>query len=448
MNCDIAAETQTIVCKFGGTSMADEASVEKVARIISQESARRYIVVSAPGKTGEYRKVTDALIDCYHEIEQTGACSKTFPEIIRRYTLLNCEISGEEFQNVLLDVKRQMEAEKNYDFCVSRGEYLSAYFFAKKIGFSFIDAAELVRFKGGVFDALNTLKLCRLRLKNVQRAVIPGFYGLDETGEIAVFSRGGSDITGSVVAQAVNASLYENWTDVDGILSADPHIVPQAHVIEQMTYSELRELAYLGASVMHSDALQPLIKSRTPLQVRNTFRPESKGTLICSCANQGGRRIVTGIAGKKDIRILFIHKIGLNAQKSVVRKVLSILEKYGVIFEHMPSSLDAVNFLIPYSSMPLKTAEKIMEEIKIEIHPDNIRVLDNFAIVSIVGKNMFQQTGVAARMLGSLAAEKINIRLLIQGCREINIIAGVDEHRYEDGIRALYKEFMEQSECS
>lgn len=435
-----------IVCKFGGTSMADEKSVEQVAKIVKANPARRYIVVSAPGKTKDCQKVTDVLIECYGEIQRTGTCNETFPEIIRRYRLLNCGISSERFNNLMSDIKLQMEKSRNYNFCISRGEYLSAYFFAEKIGYPFIDAAELVCFnRFGGFDAMRTDKCCRQRLKEVKRAVIPGFYGQDEAGAIVAFSRGGSDISGSIIAQAVNADLYENWTDVDGILSADPRIVPQARVIEKMTYSELRELAYLGASVMHSDALQPLIKAKIPLNVRNTFHPEKAGTLICSLVKDSNKQAVTGIVGKKDVRILFIHKLGLNAQKSVVRKVLSILEYHDVIFEHMPSSLDAVNFLIPYSSMSSELAEKIIEEIKAEIHPDNIKVLDNFAIISIVGRNMYQRMGVAAKMLTALSENRINIRLLIQGCREINIIAGVDESRYEDSIKALYQAFLGDS---
>ena len=425
--------------------MANKSSVAQVAQIVKSEPARRFIVVSAPGKTDGGRKVTDVLIDCYREIAQTGSCEWTFSEVTERFRELYCCMSEAEFENLMAETKSQMELHKNYDFCVSRGEYLSAYFFAKRIGFPFLDATELIcfnRYEG--YSREQTEKQCRARLKEVECAVIPGFYGGDKTGTVATFSRGGSDISGSIVAQAVKADLYENWTDVDGILNADPRIVKEARIISRMTYTELRELSYLGASVMHPDALFPLVKARIPLNVRNTFHPDVPGTLISSCVKDGSRNAVTGIAGKKDFRILFVHKLGLNSQKSVVRKVLSILEYHEVTFEHMPSSLDAVNFLIPDSSLSPELAEQIVDEIRTTIHPDDIRVLDNLAIVSIVGRNMFHSIGVAAKMFHALAERKINIRMLIQGCREINMIAGIEESKYEEAIRVLYHTFLSE----
>lgn len=442
-DCDIESRERTIVCKFGGTSMADKDSVKKVADIVKSDPARRFIVVSAPGKTKGGKKVTDLLNDCFQEISQTGNCDRTFPEVERRFKELHENVSDSEYIRLMADVKRKMEERKNYDFCLSRGEYLSARFFAAKIGVPFIDASELIRFnRYDGYNAQKTAKLSRDRLKNVERAVIPGFYGADETGAAATFSRGGSDITGSIVAQAVKADLYENWTDVDGILDADPHIVPEAKIIDRMTYGELRELSYLGASVMHPDALAPIMKSKIPLNVRNTFAPENPGTLICSCIKDGSENPITGITGKKDFCVLLVHKIGMNSRKGFVRKILSILEYHGIVFEHMPSSLDAVNILIPYASMHADLAEEIVEEIKGAVHPDNIRLLDKLAIVSVVGRNMYQRVGIAAKMLTALADDQINIRMLLQGCREINVIAGIDEHNYERAVRILYDTFL------
>lgn len=433
-----------VVCKFGGTSMADECSVRRVEGIVRKNPARRFIVVSAPGKTPCGRKVTDVLIDCHREISETGRCDKSFPEVVERFRGLYCGMSELGFLQLMAETKREMERDGGYDFCVSRGEYLSARFFAERIGFPFIDSAELIRFGADGYDEAQTERVCRARMKSETCGVIPGFYGADERGRIVAFSRGGSDITGSILARAVRAVLYENWTDVDGILDADPRIVPDAKIIERMTYNELRELAYLGAAVMHPDALLPLVKGKIPLNVRNTFRPELPGTLICSVLGASDKRVVTGIAGKTEFRVLFIHKIGLNAQKSVVRKILSVLERHGVLFEHMPSSLDAVNILIPNACLSPERAERITEEIKESVKPDDVRILDNLAIVSIVGRNMFQAVGVAAKMLTALAERKINIRMLIQGCREINVIVGIQENRYREAVNALYDAFLRE----
>lgn len=423
--------------------MATAKSVEQVEKIIKSNDARRFIVVSAPGKTDKSRKITDALNACFEEIVSMGNCDGTFPEIEARFRETADFISGKEFQAIMSDVKAAMEQSGRRDFCLSRGEYLSALFFARRIGFEFIDATELIcfnRYEG--YDAETTQRLCRKRLKTVSRAVIPGFYGADETGAVTAFSRGGSDISGSIVAAAVKADLYENWTDVNGILNADPRIVKDADVIENMTYGELRELSYLGASIMHTDALSPLIKSKIPLNVRNTFCTENSGTMIYPSLKAADKNTVTGIIGKKDFVVLLIHKIGMNLQKSTVRKILSVLEYYGIVFEHMPSSIDAVNFLISKQYMGEDTTAAVIKEIKKEIRPDEIKIIENLAIVSVVGRNMYNGLGVAEKMCGALARNNVNIRMLIQGCREINIIAGVDESKYETAIRALYKAFF------
>lgn len=439
---------RTVVCKFGGTSMADQSSTEQVADIVKSDPARRFIVVSAPGRTQGGKKVTDLLMECDKEISETGRCDKTFPQIEERFRPLHGGISDEAFDRLMKDIKEQIESRKSRDFCISRGEYLCAYLFAAKIGFPFIDAAELIAFnRYDGYDSEKTERQCRARLKNVERAVIPGFYGADETGAVMTFSRGGSDITGSILAQIQKADLYENWTDVDGILNADPHIVPEARIIDAMTYSELRELSYLGACVMHPDALLPIVKAKIPLNVRNTFHPDQNGTLVCSNIHSTNRHTITGIAGKKDFRILWIHKIGLNTHKGFVRKVLSILEYHGIVFEHMPASLDTMNILIPYASMQPCLAKELADEIKESIHPDSIQLLDKIAIVSIVGRNMFQRVGIAAKMLTALSDNRINIRMLIQGCREINVIAGIDESNYERAVRALFDAFLAADEA-
>ncbi len=425
--------------------MADVESVGRVEKIVKSDPARKYIVVSAPGKCNGGAKVTDLLIQCFEEIKNGGNCDRTFPSVAARYRDIYDCLGSDILDKTLFSVKDAMEKSGQYDFCVSRGEYLSAYFFALKTGFGFVDAAELLRFdKYDGFNAAETDKICKKRLRETGYIVIPGFYGSDENGNIVIFSRGGSDITGSLVAAAVKADIYENWTDVDGILNADPRIVQSPEIISSMTYGELREMSYLGAAVMHPDALVPLIKTRTPLAVRNTFRPETEGTLITSCLKERSETGsgVTGIVGKKGFSVLFVHKTGMNAQKNVVRKILSVLEYYGIGFEHMPSSIDAVNFLIPKENVSEEVKAALVDEIKKSVRPDDIRMVDNFAIVSIVGRNMRSRLGVAGRMCTALAKAGVNIRMLIQGLREINIIAGVDERQYETAVRALYDEFL------
>ena len=436
----------TVVCKFGGTSLADGNNIKRVTDIILADPCRRYAVVSAPGKRfSSDTKVTDQLYACYQESTEKGNCSETFAKIRQRFLTIVKELGLDFDMNPILDqTEREIEEKKSADFTASRGEYLNARIVAAKLGWTFIDAKDIIFFdKNGAFDEQKSYPLIAERLRKVGNAVIPGFYGTDANGNIKTFSRGGSDISGSIIARAVNAELYENWTDVSGFLACDPRIVDKPEKIEVISFKELRELSYMGANVLHADAIFPVRKGDIPIKIKNTFRPEDVGTLILPSKKytpQGN--LVTGIAGKKDFTVIFLEKSMMNSEIGFARKALSVLEEEGVCFEHMPSGIDTLSLVIKSKFLKDGVLDRIITKIKEQLAPDYVRVLENIALVATVGHGMAKSVGTSARLFSALSEAGINVRMIDQGSSELNIIVGIDNDDYEKCVRAVYYEFF------
>ena len=427
--------------------MADANDLRQLKKIILEDSSRRYVVVSAPGKRSKNDvKITDALYSCYNELMETGCCEKGFSVIRERFTGIAEEL------NLTLDIKAVLDKteqeiieNKSADFTASRGEYLSAVIMADFLGFEFVDAIELVRFDSqGRLNEEYTNDKVKNRLSRTDRAVIPGFYGRDFNGKIKTFSRGGSDITGSIIARGVDADLYENWTDVNGFLVCDPRIVPEAKTIKQITYKELRELSYMGASVLHPEAIFPVIKGKIKINIKNTFKPEEPGTMIVPNEQHQLEEgcVITGIAGKKDFAVLFIEKSMMNAEVGFIRRVLSIVEHYGLCVEHLPSGIDTLSIVIESGQLKDGVLTDIVNEIRDTVSPDYVHVIENISLIATVGHGMARRQGTAATLFSALAKEGINIRMIDQGSSELNIIIGVANTDYEKCIKTIYKAFQ------
>ncbi len=436
------------VVKFGGSSLADAEHFRKVAAIVKADPARRYVVPSAPGKRfSDDIKVTDMLYTCYQMIREKKSMQEVddyYKNITERYDSiirelgLDFDLSGEyEY------IKNAMLHRPGRDFVASRGEYLSGLILAKYLGFPFIDAENVIFFKeNGSFDQEKTDRVLSAELAQFRHAVIPGFYGCSANGTVKTFSRGGSDITGSIVARAAGASLYENWTDVSGFLMTDPRIVKDPCTIETITYRELRELSYMGATVLHEDAVFPVRSAGIPINIRNTNRPEDKGTMIVSSTtNYDTERVITGIAGKKEFSVINIEKDMMNAEVGFGRKVLEILEENGISFEHLPSGIDTMSVVTATSVLEGKR-ERILQAICRTVSPDSVTIEDGLALVAVVGRGMVKAKGTAARVFDALASKGINIRMIDQGSSELNIIVGIADDEYIDAIRAIYQEFV------
>ncbi len=432
------------VCKFGGTSMANADTIKKVADVILQDGDRRFIIVSAPGKRSKADvKVTDALYACYNQQKEIGNCDESFEVIINRFDEI---IEGLEIDLDLSEelavIKQGIEGSTTADFTASRGEYLSAKVLAKMLGFEFVDTQSLIKFnERGELMLDYSLDLLRGALKDVKYAVIPGFYGSNQNGEIKTFSRGGSDITGAIIARAVCADVYENWTDVDGFLMANPTIVRDPSHIECLSYKELRELAYMGAEVLHPESIFPVREVGIPINIRNTFNPSHPGTMIVpekDLPKEG--KIITGIAGKKGFTIINIEKDMMNAEIGFGRKVLTVLEYEGVSFEHMPSGIDTMSVVIRDEYINGKM-QKLISKLQETINADNIEIHSGLSLIATVGHNMASRHGTAAKIFEALADNRINIRMIDQGSSELNIIVGVDTFDYEKAINSIYHAF-------
>ncbi|MBO5756431.1 MAG: aspartate kinase [Clostridia bacterium] len=436
------------VVKFGGSSLADAEHFRKVAAIVKADPARRYVVPSAPGKRfSDDIKVTDMLYTCYQMIREKKSMQEVdeyYKNIIERYDSiirelgLDFDLSGEyEY------IKNAMLHRPGRDFVASRGEYLSGLILAKYLGFPFIDAENVIFFKeNGAFDQEKTDRVLSAELAQYRHAVIPGFYGCAANGTVKTFSRGGSDITGSIVARAAGATLYENWTDVSGFLMADPRIVKDPATIETITYRELRELSYMGATVLHEDAVFPVRSAGIPINIRNTNRPEDQGTMIVSSTTHyDTERVITGIAGKKEFSVINIEKDMMNAEVGFGRKVLEILEENGISFEHLPSGIDTMSVVTATAALEGKR-ERILQAICRTVSPDSVTIEDDMALVAVVGRGMVKAKGTAARVFDALASKGINIRMIDQGSSELNIIVGIADDEYTDAIRAIYEEFV------
>lgn len=434
------------VVKFGGSSLADAGQMKKAADIIRADADRRYVVPSAPGKRfPDDTKVTDLLYRCYDLAEKGEDFSAVLEEIHNRYREIIAGLGmdfsmDDEFQKIEENFRKRY----GRDYAASRGEYLNGKVFAAYLGFPFVDAANVIFFcADGSLNQEQTTQALRAALAEHEYAVIPGFYGCGSDGYVRTFSRGGSDVTGSIVAGAVRASLYENWTDVSGFLVTDPRIVKNPAVIRTITYTELRELSYMGASVLHEEAIFPVRSAGIPINIRNTNEPEAPGTMIVpeSHDESVSAYTITGIAGKKNFTAINLHKDRMNSQIGFCRDVLDVLAENGVCIEHMPSSIDSMTVIIDRAQLAGKQDE-IVTQIRKRVNPDDLYVEEGIALVAVVGRGMCRTRGVAARIFAALAHARINVKMIDQGSSELNVIVGVNEEDFEQAIRCIYDIFV------
>ncbi|WP_244833310.1 aspartate kinase [Clostridium sp. BJN0001] len=434
----------TIITKFGGSSLADANQFKKVKNIITSDKRRKYVVPSAPGKrSSKDSKITDLLYLCQAHVDTGISFDDVFDHIKERYINIVKDLNLDfNIEKHLYKVKKDLENGASKDYAASRGEYLNGLVLANYLGFDFVDAKDVIIFEtDGCLNREKTHIALKEKLKDHPYAVIPGFYGADENENIVTFSRGGSDVTGALVAAAVKADLYENWTDVSGFLMADPRIVDNPKPIDSITYSELRELSYMGASVLHEDAIFPVREIGIPINIKNTNKPEDKGTLIISDSELCEKHeTITGIAGKKDFTVISIEKAMMNSELGFCRKLLSVLEQNNISFENMPSGIDTVCLVISDSQLKHK-AEAVIDEIKKVCSPDSIQVHPSMAMIATVGNGMASQRGVAAKIFKALSEADINIRMIDQGSSEMNILVGVENDKFETAISAIYKAF-------
>ena len=432
------------VVKFGGSSLASAKQFKKVGEIIRADKSRRFVVPSAPGKRNDRdEKVTDMLYACYDAASEGRSYKKILEKIRGRYD----EIIEGLGLNLNLDhefagMEENFLAKAGKDYAASRGEYLNGIVMAHYLGYEFIDAAEVIFFdEQGNFEAELTNRELSERLSHVERAVIPGFYGSRPDGSVKTFSRGGSDVTGSIVARAVHADLYENWTDVSGFLVADPRIVDNPEVIETITYRELRELSYMGASVLHEDAIFPVRKEGIPINIRNTNRPEDRGTLIVETTCRKPLHTITGVAGKKGFCAINIEKAMMNTEVGFGRKVLSVFEQSGISFEHMPSGIDTMTIFVHQSEFE-DHEQSVIAGIHRAVSPDVVELESDLALVAVVGRGMRANQGTAGRVFSALAHARVNVKMIDQGSSEWNIIIGVKNDDFVKAIRAIYDIFV------
>ncbi len=434
----------TKVVKFGGSSLADANQFKKVADIIRGDKSRRFVVASAPGKRYDKdTKITDMLYNCYDKASRGENFDADFAAIEERYNSIIKDLAldislEEEFRYI----KASFAHSAGRDYAASRGEYLNSILLARYLGFPFLDTVGLVNFnESGEFDLDKTLSKLTPRLEELEYAVVPGFYGSMPNDTIKTFSRGGSDVTGSIVARAVSAELYENWTDVNGFLICDPRIVTDPKPITSITYRELRELSYMGATVLHEDAIFPVRTVGIPINIKNTNDPGNPGTMIVSHTVDNSPYTITGIAGKKGFTVINIEKAMMNSEVGFGRNILRALEKNNMCFEHMPSGIDTLSVIV--STDAFRGKEKgVLDEITGRTHPDSIELEDNLALVAVVGRGMRKARGTAAKIFMALANAKINVKMIDQGSSELNIIIGVAEEDFEEATRAIYNSFV------
>ena len=437
------------VAKFGGSSVADGIQLNKTKEIIEADADRKYIVVSAPGKRYDGdSKITDILYLCKTHIEHNLPYDQLFQVVADRYMAVEFNLGVnagllEHFEKI----KKDLADNPSADYIASRGEYLNAILVAAFLGYDFVDTKDLIK-----FDSKGRLKMdetdaaLKAELAKHERAVLPGFYGSTPDGKIKTFSRGGSDITGALVARAVGADVYENWTDVSGFLMADPRIVDNPKQIREISYKELRELSYMGASVLHEDAIFPARQANIPINIRNTNIPEDPGTFITAEVSEkyenDPSRIITGIAGNKDFTVVAIYKNMMSSERGFVRKILDILDDFEINFEHIPSGIDTVSVVMSNDAINGRLDE-IIEEFKARLRPDSIDVFEDMALIATVGHGMAYRQGVSARLFEAMAKAGVNIRMIEQGSSEMNIIVGVENRDFEKAIKAIYDAFVE-----
>jgi aspartate kinase len=432
-------------CKYGGTSVADARKLRQVKAIVEADPERCYVVPSAPGKRSpDDVKVTDMLYAC-HERGSAGEPADTVFEPIReRYQEIISDLGlGLDLGPYLDEVCQRLSAGAGADYAASRGEYLNGLLVADLLGYEFVDAADIVHFDAeGRFDAERTQDSVSKRLAGTTRAVVPGFYGALPDGSIKTFSRGGTDITGAIVARGTGSDVYENWTDVSGLLMADPRIVENPDTIEVLTYRELRELAYMGATVLHDEAIFPVRQAGIPVHIRNTDTPDQDGTLIIrEMGDTPPSGQITGIAGRKDFTIIALEKTLMNAEIGFGRRLLDVLESHGISWEHIPSGIDSLSVVVKDSELGDKL-EKVVAEIEEKCKPDSIESHSDIALIATVGRGMSHIPGMSGCLFSALAEAGVNVRMIDQGSSELNIIVGVDAKDFEKAMRAIYDAFV------
>ncbi len=432
------------VVKFGGSSLADAAQFQKVGDIIRSDDTRHYVVPSAPGKRfPEDKKVTDMLYDCYRSAAGSGNFDQKLALIRERYESivqgLGIELSlEEEFETI----SKNFTAKAGVDYAASRGEYLNGKIMAAYLGWSFVDAASVIRFHDdGMLDTQTTDAQLIEALSDKPYAVIPGFYGSLADGTVKTFSRGGSDITGSLVSRAIHADMYENWTDVSGVMVADPRIVDKPEVIDTLTYRELRELSYMGATVLHEDAIFPVRQEGIPINIRNTNRPQDRGTFIVESTCRRPAYTITGIAGKKGFCSINIEKSMMNSEIGFGRRVLQVFEEQGISFEHTPSGIDTFTVYVHQSEFEDKE-QQVIAGLHRLVQPDVVEMEADLALIAVVGRGMKSTRGTAGRIFAALAHANVNVRMIDQGSSELNIIIGVENRDFETAVRAIYDIFV------
>ncbi|MGN0763036.1 MAG: aspartate kinase [Aristaeellaceae bacterium] len=434
-----------IVTKFGGSSLADAGQFAKVKAILAMDPARMYVVPSAPGRRfKDDDKVTDLLYRCHRQRSAGEDYQDTFDLIAARYMDiaeelgLHCDLGA-----ALDEVNENIAAGASADYCASRGEYLNGLLLADYLGWRFLDAAQAVKFDAqGVLDSEETNRVMGALLADGVPTVVPGFYGALPDGSIHTFSRGGSDITGAIVARAAEADVYENWTDVSGFLMADPRIVTNPREISAITYQELRELSYMGASVLHEDAVFPVHAAGIPTNIRNTNNPEHPGTIISLEAPVSGSvPTITGVAGRKGFSVISVEKAMMNSEKGFGRKVLQVVEEAGLSFEHLPTGIDTMCVVVAGEALaPVR--EEVVGRILELTHADTLTVHDHMSIIATVGRGMVHNCGTAARLFSAMSQAGINVRMIDQGSSELSIIVGVDDQDFEKTIQAIYSAFV------
>ncbi len=434
------------VAKFGGSSVADAIQIRKLRDIVKSDDAIKYVIVSAPGKRyADDSKVTDLLYLCKTHIEHRIPYEQIFQVIYDRFMAVEADLGVDvDIKAELRKIKKNIEDGASVDYIASRGEYLNAKIIAAYLGFDFVDAQSIIKFSDkGKFLEDTTNELIAKVLRKHETAVIPGFYGEKlEDGTIKTFSRGGSDITGALVARATGADVYENWTDVSGFLMADPRIVKDPKPIEKISYMELRELSYMGASVLHEEAIFPAKAEGIPINIRNTNRPKDPGTMITADPDISEDQIISGIAGRKHFTVIGIYKNHLANEKGFIRKLAGIIEDNDLTIEHLPTGIDTMSVVIDSKLLGNKL-EEIIEEIKIQLKPDSIDVASDMTLIATVGAGMSARMGTSARLFTALADAGVNIRMIDQGSSEMNIIVGVEEKDFETAIKAIYGAFVE-----
>ena len=434
------------VCKFGGSSMASSETIKKVAAVIRSDDSRKYIVVSAPGKrfSGDI-KITDSLLNTFAESKKGGNIHALLAPIKARFVEIaeGLEVQDKvDLESIFKEIEAGIAASSIPDYAAAQGERLSAMLLAAYLGFEFVDAKEVVRFSdNGSFNAEYTNDVARKHLLAKESGVVmPGFYGSTSVGQIRTFSRGGSDVSGAIVARAVKADIYENWTDVNGFLTADPRIVENPRKIPELSYRELRELSYMGANVLHPESIFPVRKANIPINIRNTFEPENPGTMILPGVIQHDR-LITGIAGKKGFVSILIEKSMMNNEIGFTRKLLSVLENLNMSFEHLPSGIDTMNLILSGSEIGGKLQE-LIGGIREAVSPDRVEVQSDLALIATVGHGMAYKPGTASRLFTALSRAGVNIKMIDQGSSEMNIIVAVKGDDYERAINAIYEEFI------